>query len=277
MKIDSHQHFWRYSAAEFGWISDAMQAIRRDFSPADLAKAFAPTGFNGAVAVQARQLVEETRWLLQLAKENALIKGVVGWVPLAEKNIPAALDEFAADKNLKGVRHVVQAEADPAFLDRAAFNAGIREVTARKLVYDILIVARQLPASIRFVDRHPDQVFVLDHIAKPVVQGAPDATWAANILELAKRERVYCKFSGVITEAPGWKWTQELIQQYFDVVLEAFGPRRLMFGSDWPVCTVGLEHAAWVQCVEKCAAKLSTDERARLFGGTASEAYRLNS
>jgi L-fuconolactonase len=186
------------------------------------------------------------------------------------------LDEFARDPKLRGVRHVVQAESDPAFLDGGAFNAGVREVTARKLAYDILILARQLPASIRFVDRHPDQIFVLDHIAKPVVQGTPDATWVASIRELAKRERVYCKFSGVVTEVPGWKWSQELIQPYFDVVLEAFGPRRLMFGSDWPVCTVGIAHADWVRCVEKCAAGLSTDERARLFGGTAMEAYRLN-
>lgn len=275
MKIDAHHHFWRYTTAEYGWIDDSMRVIRRDFLPTDLAATLKAERVDGVVSVQARQTVEETRWLLSLAKENAFIKGVVGWVPLAEKSVGNLLDELKAAPQLKGVRHVVQGEPDPKFLEGTAFNAGLREVTARGLVYDILIFARQLPAAIAFVDRHPNQIFVLDHIAKPVVQSLPDPTWARNMRELARRENVYCKFSGVVTEVPGWRWTPELLRPYFDVVAEAFGPARLMFGSDWPVCLVASEYARWIDFVEKCAAPLSSGERARLLGGTATEAYKL--
>ena len=275
MKIDAHHHFWRYSTDEYGWIGDDMRVIQRDFLPTDLEETLRPLGIGGVVTVQARQSLEETRWLLDLAQKHALIKGVVGWLPLASPTISVALDEFAAKRLLKGVRHVVQGEADPAFLEGAAFNAGLRKVTARGLVYDILILARQLPASIAFVDRHPKQIFVLDHIAKPVVQGLPDPAWVRNIRDLARRENVYCKFSGVVTEVPGWQWTPELLRPYFDVVLQAFGPARLMFGSDWPVCLVATEYARWVNFVEHCAAQLSPAERAQLFGGTAIQAYQL--
>lgn len=275
MKIDAHHHFWRYTTEEYGWIDDAMRVIRRDFLPADLAATLKPERVEGVVSVQARQTIEETRWLLSLAKENPFIKGVVGWVPLADKAVGGLLDELKTDPRLKGVRHVVQGEPDPKFLEGAAFNSGLREITVRRLVYDLLIFARQLPASIAFVDRHPDQVFVLDHIAKPVVQGLPDPTWARNMRDLARRENVYCKFSGVVTEVPGWQWAPELLRPYFDVVMEAFGPARLMFGSDWPVCLVASDYARWIDFVEKCAAPLSATERSRLLGGTATEAYKL--
>lgn len=275
MKIDAHHHFWKYSPEEYDWIDEAMRVIRRDFLPADLAATIRPHGIDGVVSVQARQSVAETQWLLDLARDNPFIKGVVGWVPLADSSVSAVLDRFAANPRLKGIRHVVQGEPDPAFLERPAFNAGLREVTNRGLAYDILIFARQLPASIAFVDRHPDQVFVLDHIAKPVVQGPPDTTWAANIRELARRPNVYCKFSGVVTEVPGWQWTPQLLKPYYDVVLSAFGPKRLMFGSDWPVCLVATEYARWISFVGGCTAALSPSERERVLGGTATEAYRL--
>jgi len=275
VKIDAHHHFWRYTTEEYGWINDAMRVIRRDFFPADLAATLKPERVDGVVSVEARPTLEETRWLLSLAKEHSFIKCVVGWVPLADKSVGGLLDELKADPRLKGVRHLVQGEPDPKFLEGSAFNAGIREVTAHSLVYDLLIFARQLPASIAFVDRHPNQIFVLDHIAKPVVQGLPDPTWARNMRDLARRENVYCKFSGVITEVPGWQWTPELLRPYFDVVMEAFGPARLMFGSDWPVCLVASEYARWIDFVEKCAAPLSSGERSSLLGGTATEAYKL--
>lgn len=252
-----------------------MGAIRRDFLPADLAATLKPEHVDGVVSVQARQTVEETRWLLSLARENSFVKGVVGWVPLAEDAVGDLLDELLAEPRLKGVRHVVQGEPNPKFLEGAAFNAGVREVTSRGLVYDLLIFARQLPPAIDFVDRHPGQIFVLDHIAKPVVQGLPDSIWTRNLRDLAHRENVYCKFSGVVTEVPGWQWTPELLRPYFDVVMEAFGPSRLMFGSDWPVCLVATEYARWVDFVEKSAAPLSASERMRLLGGTAVEAYKL--
>jgi L-fuconolactonase len=275
VKIDAHHHFWHYSPEEYGWIDDAMGAIRRDFLPADLAATLKPEHVDGVVSVQARQTVEETRWLLSLARENSFVKGVVGWVPLAEDAVGDLLDELLAEPRLKGVRHVVQGEPNPKFLEGAAFNAGVCEVTSRGLVYDLLIFARQLPPAIDFVDRHPGQIFVLDHIAKPVVQGLPDSIWTRNLRDLAHRENVYCKFSGVVTEVPGWQWTPELLRPYFDVVMEAFGPSRLMFGSDWPVCLVATEYARWVDFVEKSAAPLSASERMRLLGGTAVEAYKL--
>jgi L-fuconolactonase len=276
MKIDSHQHFWRYNTDDFGWISDAMARIRRDYLPADLAPELKARGIDGTVAVQARMTTEETRWLLELADKNDFIRGVVGWVPLSEKSTAAAeLDRFSAHPRLKGVRHVVQGQ--PAgFLDAPAFNAGIREVTSRGLAYDILIFANQLEEATHFVDRHPRQTFILDHIAKPAVQGPPPREWRLLIGELARRERIACKFSGVITEIPGFApWTPEDIRPYFDIVLEAFGPRRLMFGSDWPPCLVSSEYARWHKTIESFTAPLSTDERARILGGTAVEWYRL--
>lgn len=277
MKIDAHQHFWTYSADEYGWISDDMRAIRHDFLPPMLEAIHAAVGFDGSVAVQARQTLAETRWLLELARRHAGIRGVVGWVPLAATDLAAHLDALAGFAALKGVRHVVQAEPDPDFLAADAFNAGLRQITARGLVYDLLIVAKQLPAAIAFVDRHPRQMFVLDHIAKPVLARDPDPIWRQHIAELARRPNVACKFSGVVTETPGWSWDLDLVRRHFEVVLEAFGPQRLMFGSDWPVCLVAAEYAAWLQCVEACAAPLSPDEKVQLFGGTATRVYKLPS
>ena len=274
-KIDSHQHFWRYNADEFGWISDAMARIRRDFLPPDLAPALQARDISGTVAVQARMSLEETQWLLALADEYPLIQGVVGWVPLSEKNAGETLDRFLAHPRFKGVRHVVQGQ--PAgFLDVPAFNAGIQEVTTRDLTYDILIFASQLEEATRFVDRHPQQRFVLDHIAKPVVQGPPDIFWMKQIRDLARRENVACKFSGVVTEIPDFaSWTPEQIHPYFDIVLKAFGPQRLMFGSDWPPCLVSSEYIRWHETVETFTARLSPDERAQIMGGTATTIYRL--
>lgn len=277
MKIDAHQHFWAYDPAEYGWIDDSMKVIRRDFLPADLAAVAAQTGVSGTVAVQARQTLAETDWLLQLADANpALIRGVVGWAPLREKGarIDATLDAYASRPALKGLRHVLQGEPD-AYMADASFNAAIARLPARGLSYDLLVFARQLPAAVAFVDRHPDLAIVLDHIAKPVVQGPPPAAWAADLRELARRERVFCKFSGVVTEVPGWRWTPELLRPYFEVALDAFGPSRLMFGSDWPVCQVAADYAAWHRFVEDCVAPLSPDERAAILGGNAAKFYRL--
>ena len=275
MKIDSHQHFWRYSAAEYDWIDDNMRAIRADFLPETLAPVLDANGIGGAVAVQARQTLEETNWLLDLATRHPLIKGVVGWVPLADPNVGGTLAALAQRPEFKGVRHVVQGEIDPAFLEDTAFNRGIKEVTKLDLIYDLLILAHQLPAAIKFVDRHPNQMFVLDHIAKPVVQGAPPTDWVKNIRELARRENISCKLSGLVTEVPGWQWTPELLRPYFDVVLDAFGPHRLMFGSDWPVCLVAASYARWLEFVQSGVAALSAQERDRILGETAVQIYRL--
>lgn len=273
--IDSHQHFWQYCPEDYDWIDDSMAVIRQDFRPEDLAAGAVPLGVAGSVAVQARQTVAESQWLLGLATQHAFIKGVVGWVPLADPEVGEHLERLQRHPAFKGVRHVVQGELDPEFLSRSDFNAGIREVTSRDLVYDVLIKAPQLDATIRFVDQHPQQRFVLDHIAKPIVEGPPPLPWREQITQLAERPNVSCKFSGVVTEVPGEAWSPDLVAPYWDVVLNAFGPDRLMFGSDWPVCLVRSSYARWFNVVSLLASKLSVDEQTRIMGGTATEVYRL--
>ena len=278
MKIDAHQHFWRYSDAEYGWIDDAMSSIRRDFLPADLAPVLTDTTLDGSVAVQARQSLAETDWLLELAASSSLIKGVVGWLPLALEGKRAAvlLERYKSNPRFKGVRHVLQAEPD-AYFTNPTFNEALQEVSARDLTYDLLIFARQLPAAIAWVDRHPSLRIVLDHIAKPVVDGAPDREWRMRLTELARRPNIFCKFSGLVTEVPGWRWTPELLRPYFEVVLEIFGPKRLMFGSDWPVCLVAAEYAQWHAFVKDCVAPLTADEGAAIMSGSATQFYQLHS
>lgn len=277
MVIDAHQHFWRYTREDYDWIDDAMQAIRRDFLSSDLQRVLDVNGIDGSIAVQARQTLAETEWLLELADSAPRIRGVVGWLPLAEhgRTIGALLDRFMAHPRFKGVRHVLQAEPD-AFFEHAGFNAALAEVARRGLSYDLLIFARQLPAALRWVKRHPSLRIVLDHIAKPVVQGSPPATWRDQLRELARHEQVGCKFSGVVTEVPGWQWTPELLRPYFDVALEAFGPQRLMFGSDWPVCLVASDYERWFEFVRSCVAPLSREEQAAILGGNAAAFYRLS-
>lgn len=274
MKIDAHQHFWRYTPEEYDWISDDMGAIRRNFYPADLAPLLAAARVDGTVAVQARQLLEETMQLLEHTQRHPFIRGVVGWVPLTDPKIARLLDELRGEKKLKGVRHVLQGEPD-AFMTDPAFNAGLRAVTERGLSYDLLVRAPQLPAAIALVDRHPSLPFVLDHIAKPVISGAPPAEWRRDLAELARRPNVCCKFSGLVTEVPGRSWTPELLWPYFDVVLALFGPDRLMFGSDWPVCLVAAEYTRWDHFIESCVTGLAPAERKGILGDTAARFYRL--
>jgi L-fuconolactonase len=274
MRLDAHQHFWCYTPREYGWLEEPLAALRRDFLPADLAPLLQASGIDGTVAVQARQSLEETHWLLELARANSFIRGVVGWVPLGEQQIGRVLDGLATEPLLKGVRHVVQGQ--PAgFLDAPPFNAGIRELTVRGLTYDLLVFADQLEETIRFVDRHPEQAFVLDHIAKPRVAGAPPAEWRLQLHKLARREHVCCKFSGVVTEVPGLQWTDSLLWPYWDEALAAFGPHRLMFGSDWPVCLAASDYVRWHSFVTGCTAPLSPPEQASVLGGTAARFYQL--
>ena len=276
MIIDSHHHLWKYTASEYGWISPEMKAIRRDFLPADLEALMHHFGIGGTVAVQARQTLEETSWLLGLAAEHSTIRGVVGWVPLTEgPAVRKHLERLAPNPKLRGVRHVIHDEADPRYILRDDFNAGVKALREFKLRYDILIFEKHLPAAIEFVDRHPNQIFILDHIAKPKIKDKLLAPWDRNIRELAKRPNVYCKLSGMITEADHRNWTPAHLQPYIDVVLGAFGPRRLMYGSDWPVILLAGEYARWFNAVSTAIAKLSKPERDRIMGGTAAEAYGL--
>ena len=275
LRLDSHHHFWNYSAKEYGWIGDSMKALRRSFEPADLKAAIAPVGVEAVVSVQARQSVEENDFLLAHASKNAFIRGVVGWVPLMEEGVENVLEHFKAHDKFKGVRHVVQDEPDVNFILREDLNRGVAQLKKFGLVYDILIFERQLKPSIQFVDKHPEQVFVLDHVAKPKIKAGELEPWAADIREMAKRPNVYCKISGMVTEADWEKWTPETMRPYLNTVLEAFGPRRLMFGSDWPVMLVACPYAHWWQVVNAAIAGLSESERDRILGLTAVEAYKL--
>jgi L-fuconolactonase len=272
--IDTHQHFWKYDPIEYEWIDARMAALQRDFLPADLQAELGPSGVRGTIVVQARQALEETRWLLELAEENEFILGVVGWAPIADPSFLSVLEGLQGNPKLKGLRHVVQGEA-PGFLEGREFNEGISAIQPTGLVYDLLIFERQLRETIAFVDRHPKQVFVLDHIAKPRIAAAELEPWAANIAELARRENVYCKLSGMTTEANWQNWCTASLSPYVEVTLEAFGPKRLMLGSDWPVCTVACSYTKWFETMRSLLAKLSDSEQECIFSGTAIEAYGL--
>ena len=274
MKIDAHHHFWHYNTQDYGWISDDMAVLRRDFLPADLKPELDRAGIDRVVSVQARQCVEETEWLLKLAEENDFIAGVVGWLPIASPDFPALLEKFAANPKLRAIRHVVQDEPDDRFILGEAFNRGIDRLLAAHLVYDILIFERHLPYAIEFVKNHsPEQVFVLDHIAKPKIAAGEMQPWADNLRKLAAFPNVYCKLSGLVTEADIRNWTPGQLRPYVETVLDAFGPGRVMFGSDWPVCTCATNYSAWRGLVGEFISRLSEHEQAQIMGGTALKAY----
>ena len=274
MRIDSHHHFWRYDPVEYNWINEDMRRIRRDFLPSDLKQEIDAAGIDGVISVQARQSLDETHWLLELADANDFIKGVVGWVPLVSPTVADMIAPLAQHKKLKAVRHVLQGEPSQYML-WDDFNNGLRAIKPFGLVYDIVIFENQLPYAIEFVDRHPDQVFVLDHVAKPRIKDKLLEPWRTKMIELAKRPNVYCKLSGMATEADYTAWTPQQLRPYLDTALKAFGPSRLMFGTDWPVCLVAVEYGRWHDIVKDFAASLTTGEQDRMFGGTAVEAYKL--
>ncbi len=272
MIIDTHHHFWRYNPVEFGWIPDEMSAIRRHFGPEEFEPTLRASGVELVISVQARQSLEETSDLLEYKRQYPRIAGVVGWLPLYADNIERLLESFAThQKAMVGLRHVVQGEPD-GFLDRDDFNRGLSLITQKGLVYDLLIFERQLPEAIRFVDRHPNQVFVLDHLAKPNNHRGELEPWKTNITELAKRPNVYCKLSGGVTEVD-LVWTLDKLSPYFDTTLEAFGPTRLMFGSNWPLTESAGGYGKWLDAVKTWAKPLSDSERESLFAGCAKRVY----
>jgi L-fucono-1,5-lactonase len=274
-KIDAHHHLWQYDKGNYGWIDQRMGVLARDFLPPDLDKELHSAEIDGAVAVQAQHTLSETTWLLGLADQYSFIRGVVGWAPIASEDFSTHLNHLQSHRKLKGLRHIIQSEMDDNFILDAAFNRGIARLKDTGLVYDILIFERHLPAAIQFVDRHPQQRFVLDHIAKPRIRECVMDPWRRNIAELAMRENVHCKISGMVTEADWSSWSQQDLWPYLEVVLEAFGPQRLMAGSDWPVCLLATSYPRWFELLNVFLAKLTVPERDRILGGTASEVYSL--
>jgi len=275
MIIDSHQHFWIYNPAEYDWIDDDMKSLRTDFLPPALKEEIISAGVDGVITVQARQTIGETNWILQNASENDFIKGVVGWVPLVDKHVEDYIGKYKDNQKLKGLRHVLQGEPDQEYMLRDDFNMGISLLKKYDLVYDILIFERQLPITIKFVDTHPNQAFVLDHIAKPIIKDNIIIPWKYNISELAKRDNIFCKISGMVTEADYSNWTVEQLYPYFETILEAFGPERLLFGSDWPVCTTSCQYQKWFDIVKHFISPLNAWEQECILGLNATRIYNL--
>lgn len=275
MRIDSHQHFWNYSAAEYPWIGPGMERLARDYLPEDLAPLLAAEGIHGSVAVQARQSVAESHWLLKLAQAHPLVKGVVGWVDLRSDRVGDDLHALAANPTFVGVRHVVQDEPDPRFVLGSDFGRGLRELHQHGLTYDLLLYPDQLPAAIELVGLVPEQPFVVDHLAKPRIAAGEIEGWERNLRAIARHDNVCCKVSGMVTEAARRGWKPDDFTPYLDVVLEAFGPARLMVGSDWPVCLLAGEYADVAAIPRDYFGRLSADEQAQIHGGTATRFYGL--
>lgn len=275
-RIDAHQHFWRYDAREYQWINDTMGALRRDFLPEDLAPEAERAGFDGSILVQVRQTLEETRWLLDLAARHPFVMGVVGWVDLQSPDARAQLEAFAGESRLVGVRHIAESEPDDRFLVRPEFCRGIALLEEFGLAYDILIHPRQLPAAVELVGRFEKQSFVLDHLAKPEIRRGEIRSWERELGRLAAHPNVFCKLSGLVTEADWRGWTAEQIRPYLDVAFDAFGADRLMIGSDWPVCTLAASYSTALGLVRSYLEDRPAAEREAVLGGNAWRFWRLD-
>ncbi len=279
MRIDAHQHFWHYNETDYDWIRNNQRFLRQDYLPAHLQPYLHENGLAGTIAVQARQSIQETEYLLQLAKTNDFIKGIVGWVDLTAGDLSAALSKYQSQ--LTGVRHVIHDEPEIDFMLQADFCRGIGMLDDFGYTYDLLIRPEQFNSSLKLIDRFPNQQFVIDHIAKPDIASGEIEPWKSGMIKLAERENVYCKLSGMVTEANYLTWSEEEVPlndfaPYIDVTLDSFGAERLMFGSDWPVCTLAATYDEVYDIVNEYIFKLSPDEQANIMGETATRFYQLN-
>ena len=272
--IDSHQHFWKYEPVKHGWIDDQMKVIRRDFYPSDLLEVYHDNHVAGCIAVQADQTEEETLFLLEIAKQNEFVKGVVGWVDLRSAQIEERLAYFAQFSEIKGFRHVLQGEA-PDFILQNDFLNGIAKLKDFNFTYDVLIFPQHLPNSIKLAKLFPDQKFVVDHIAKPFIKIGEIADWQKGMEELGRLENVFCKISGMITEADYHNWSYEQLVPYLDVVVSAFGVEKLMFGSDWPVCLVAGKYEQVIGIVNNYFDTFTSAEKNAFFAENAIAFYNL--
>jgi len=275
MRIDAHQHFWRYTPEEYGWIDDTMARLRRDYLPADLQREIVRAGVDACVAVQARQTFDETRWLLSLADQHPFIAGVVGWIDLQSAGARAQLEALADQPKLVGIRHVVQSESDDRFMLRPAFCAGLALLEEFGLAYDILIYSRHLAVATELADRFPAQRFVLDHLAKQDIRPRAIDAWETDLRELALRPNVWAKLSGLVTEADWRAWTPAALRPYLDIAFDCFGAERLMIGSDWPVCTVAGDYVKTMSVVVDYVADRPAHERDAVLGDNAQKFWNL--
>jgi L-fuconolactonase len=275
-KIDSHQHFWQYDPDRHTWINDRMKVLKQDFLPPDLKEKMDKVGIDGCVAVQADQTEAETEFLLSLADEYGFIEGVVGWLDIRAENLEEKLDHYIRYEAFKGLRHIVQDEPDDRFLLQSDFLKGIETLSNYNLTYDILIYARHLPVAVEFANKFPDQKFVVDHIAKPEIKEQNIDTWADGIRELAQHPNMYCKVSGMVTEADWQHWKPEDFNPYMDVVFDAFGTEKLIFGSDWPVCTLAANYYEVFGLLDNYIQDFTDRERERIMGGNAQTFYNLD-
>ncbi len=257
-------------------MTEAMAALRRDYLPEELKPLLHRSGFDGTIAVQARQMVEETEWLLQLADTHDFIKGVVGWVDLRSPELWAQLERFSAHPKLVGVRHVVHDEPDDQFMLRPEFRRGIGQLREFDLAYDLLLFPKHLPVAVKLVEQFPEQRFVLDHIAKPAIRNEEVSPWREELFRLAKFPNVFCKLSGLGTEAKWKQWRPEDFHRYLDIVLAAFGAERVMIGSDWPVCTLSGDYAATMNIVTGYIRKFPAAAREGILGENCARFYGLN-
>ncbi len=275
MVIDSHHHLWRFNEAEFGWMDDSMKVLKRDYLPADLENEIEKAGVSGTVAVQARQVIDETRWLLEMAEQNSFIKGVVGWVDLRSPHLEEQLKRYAPHPKLVGVRHVIHDETDDDFMLRPAFIKGIERLQAFDLTYDLLLFPKHLEKAIELVSMFPEQKFVLDHISKPFIKSGIMQPWKDDIEALAAQPNVWCKISGMITEASLDSWVYDDFIPYMKVVCVAFGMDRVMLGSDWPVCRLAGEYPEVMKIPLDFLADLSESDQKYVNSQNAIDCYQL--
>lgn len=275
LRIDSHQHFWKFDAMRDSWINDDMASIRRDFVPADLEKLLSDNQMDGCVVVQSDQSEAENNFQLENANTYPFIKGIVGWVDLQSANVEERLAHWSQYEKMKGFRHVLQGESNRALMLTPNFMRGIQKLKKHQFTYDILIFPDQLGYTLEFVQSFPDQLFVIDHMAKPSIKTQEMSEWKKMMIAIGAYKNVYCKISGMVTEADWKAWKKDDFSVYIDTVVEAFGIERLMFGSDWPVCLVAATYDQVVGLVKDYFSTFSASEQAMLFGGNACKFYNL--
>jgi L-fuconolactonase len=275
LKIDAHQHFWKYNPVRDSWINDDLQILRNDFLPEDLSPILKSAGFDGCITVQSNQSEAENDFQLQNAEVNSFIKGVVGWLDLQADNLDEKLAHFSQFEKFKGIRHILQGEAQRDFMLRPAFLKGISKLNHYNQTYDILIYPDQLTYTKTFVAKFPDQPFVINHLAKPDIKNRHIDTWKKEMEEIANYENVYCKLSGMVTETDWKNWKPDDFTPYLDVVVKAFGTERLMFGSDWPVCNVAGKFQQVVEIISNYLKSFTQNEQSQIFGGNAIRFYHI--